>query len=166
MMRKLLTAAAVTAAALLATHGVASAHEAEASCIEGTYTVTALTAEPGFGWVDNGDGTWTATWGDGFTVTGDAPEACLTPATSSPAPTSSLPATTTTVTPSVTTAEPGTTAPTSSTAPAGSAPSGPTSFVASSKTLPATGFDETAIVVGLILFAGGAAVTWIARRKP
>jgi LPXTG-motif cell wall-anchored protein len=31
--------------------------------------------------------------------------------------------------------------------------------------LPATGVDETAVLVGLLMVAGGAAVTWIARRR-
>jgi LPXTG-motif cell wall-anchored protein len=160
-MNRIVTAAAVTAGVLLATSGVASAHDAEPSCVEGTdtYTVTALTSEPGFGWVDNGDGTWTATWGDGFTVTGDTPEVCPTPATSSP------PAEPTTTTPTVESTAPVTTAPPETSTPAAAGPGAPTTSVASSRTLPATGVDETAVLVGLLMVAGGAAVTWIARRR-
>jgi LPXTG-motif cell wall-anchored protein len=159
--KKLLTAAAVTAAALLATSGVASAHEAEASCIEGTdtYTVAALTSEPGFGWVDNGDGTWTATWGDGFVLGPEpVPEAC-------PTPSSSPPAEPTTTTHTVESTAPVTTAPPETSTPAAAGPGAPTTSVASSRTLPATGVDETAVLVGLLMVAGGAAVTWIARRR-
>jgi hypothetical protein len=158
-MNRIVTAAAVTAGVLLATSGVASAHDAEPSCVEGTdtYTVTALTSEPGFGWVDNGDGTWTATWGDGFTVTGDTPEVCPTPATSSP------PAEPTTTTPTVESTAPVTTAPPETSTPR-AGPGAPTS-IASSRTLPATGSELQLIIAGLILVAGGTFTAWTARRR-
>jgi LPXTG-motif cell wall-anchored protein len=164
--KKLLTAAAVTAAALLATSGVASAHEAEASCIEGTdtYTVAALTSEPGFGWVDNGDGTWTATWGDGFVLGPEpVPEAC-------PTPSSSPPAEPTTTTHTVESTAPVTTAPPETSTPAAAGPGAPTTSVASSRTLlPETGTNDAAIgftfgaAVGLI--GAGAAIIITARRR-
>jgi LPXTG-motif cell wall-anchored protein len=175
--RHLIAGAAIAAAALIATGGVASAHEAEPVCTDDGYTVVATTSEPGFTWADNGDGTWTATWGDGFTVTGDAPEECPTPATTTttapttvPSTTSPAEPTTTTTTPPVvsTSTAPGTTAPPeTSTPPAG--PGAPPSSVASSTraALPATGDDTTLtlVVVGIILAALGALVVGYTRRR-
>ena len=101
-----------------------------------TYEVVALTSEPGFTWT--GDTvSWVATWADGVTDDGPAPEACTTPATTTTTTTTSSPAETTVPPPST---EPGTTVPAaSSTTLSGAPPSGPPSSVASSRRLPATG---------------------------
>ena len=129
--------------------GVASAHEAAAFCIEGTdtYEVVALTSEPGFTWTGD-EVSWVATWADGVTDEGPAPEGCTTPSsttTTTTVPVTTSPAETTVPPPST---EPGTTVPaassTTTSGPPGVTsvpPSGPTTSVASSTRLPATGND-------------------------
>jgi heme-binding NEAT domain protein len=163
------TAAAVTAGALLATWGTASAH---VPTCEGDTVVNVNPADPPISSVsDNGDGTIHVVWEDGFE--GDFPAldcTFTTDTTTTTTTSSSLPAaTSTTVTPSVdTTAEPGTTAPTSSTLPAASAPSGPTTSVASSVRLPETGVGDDLAVIGAALAGVGVTLiglTWWTRRR-
>jgi LPXTG-motif cell wall-anchored protein len=168
----LIAGAAVTVVSLAATHGVASAHVAAAVCIEGTdtYEVVALTSEPGFTWTGD-DVSWTATWADGVTDEGPAPEACTTPSstttttTTSPVTTSPAEPTTTAPAQSTSTAPVTTAPPDTSTPPAG--PGVPPTSAASGRTeLPATGVSATQwTLIGALLCVLGF-IGWAATRKP
>jgi hypothetical protein len=92
-----------------------------------------------------GPGTWVATWGDGVTVEGEIPPACVE--------------TTTTVAPTTTaTTAPPTSAESSTIVP-------PPTSAASSGRLPSTGIGAGPVVAGLALISAGIAVTVVARRK-